>query len=500
MWDEAGYIWEGYRVWEALRAGDWRGFLDITKSQFYYPFFQSWFLGLATYLFPYNFFTARLVSFLLLFPTACLVYLLAVEVGGKKSLTSWLALFFLFTSPLTLYYYSTAMKEGLGTLLTLLALYLYIKARQKKKLSLFFWAGIVILFLTLTKYNYGVLVLIVFGLEFLFWRCWKENLVLFLPVILVLGIWLSPSGRFRDFWLILQNRFTIHLYETTVLGHLLYYPLVLAFAYFFSWLACLLAVIGFLYSSKYWRKNFSLRILAFLFLINFFLAERHMGNNQGRFIFTSIPAFLVVASFGLAEILPKIYSLFRRWFAGRSFWLGFFLPLIAIGGGVILKDLILLPKFLRPTASHESETAVFYEQDQKKDWRFDFNRQNWPHIYPKPESQETPEDVFNFIFSQIDLTKNVVPLNFTNEFSPLLFNFYFALGRKQDWGIRQARYNNFYIVLEIHQGGMLDTADFRRANLGTALEAKKFLASGQAAIIAKKDFPSLGLSVYILAN
>ncbi|MGB9911615.1 MAG: ArnT family glycosyltransferase [Microgenomates group bacterium] len=500
MWDEAGYIWEGYRVHEALRAGNWQEFLKITQSQFYYPFFQSWFLGLTTIFLPYNFFTARLVSFLLIFPTALLIYQISLKISGKKSLASFLVLFFLFTSPLILYYYSTAMKEGLGTVLTLLAFWFYIKGREEKKLFWFFLSGLVSLILTLTKYNYGVLVLMVLGLEFFFWRRLKENLILFLPVFLVLAIWLSPSGRWQEFWLILQNRFTIHLYETTVIGHLLYYPLVLAFEYFFSPLVFLLAFLGFVYSFKWWPRDFRLRILGFLFLINFILAERHMGNNQGRFIFTSVPGFLVVASFGLEKILFLIFSFFKKIILRQTFLGGIFFSGFLIFGGVILKDLIFLPKILRPTVSHESDTAVFYEQDQYRSWRFDFTRDNWPHQYPDYQKQEKQEDVFKFIFSQVDLRKPVIPLNFTNEFSPLLFNFYFAVGQKAGWGIREDKYSSYFIVLEIKEGGMLDTVDFRKANLGTALQAKEFLISNREKKIAEKEFPTLGLTVHILAT
>lgn len=492
MWDEAGYIWEGYRIHEALRAGNFLEFFRLSKFQFYYPFFQSWYLGITTLPFPYTAFWARLVSLFLLLPTVWLLWELTAKIS-KKIFPSGLVIFLFLTSPLVLFYYSTAMKEGLGTVLTLLVFWLYFQAREKKKPLLFFLTGATALILTLTKYNYGVLVLIVFGLEILFWRRFKENLLMFLPVILGLGVWLSRPGRPQGFLLVLQNRFTIHLYETTVLGHLLYYPLELAFGYFFSPLVCLLVAGGFVYALKNWR-DFRVRLLAFFFLLNFALAERHMGNNQARFIFTSFPGFLIVGSLGLTALFSKIKPLFRRWF-----WLGVSLPVFLVGGGVILKDLFSLPKILRPTASHQCDTAIFYETDQAKSWRYDFNRANWPHIYPE-KNQETVDDVFDFIFANVNLSKKFTPLNFTNEISPGLFSFNFALAQKAKKGTNEEKYSEYFVVLEIEPGSKFDTVDFRRANLGPMLEAKKFLTNPSFSKVAQKRFPTLGLTVHILGR
>ena len=499
MWDEAGYIWEGYRIHEALRAADFLEFFRLTKSQFYYPFFQSWYLGITTLPFSYTAFSARLVSLFLLLPTVWLLWALTRKIS-KKIFPSALVIFLFLTSPLILFYYSTAMKEGLGTVLTLLAFWLYFQAcqqasflRKKRPEIWFFLTGITALILTLTKYNYGVLVLMVLGLESLFWRQWKQNLIMFLPVIFGLGIWLSQPGRPEGFLLVLQNRFTIHLYETTVLGHLLYYPLELAFGYFFSPLVCLLVVIGFIYGLKNWR-DFRVRLLALIFLINFVLAERHMGNNQARFIFTSFPGFLIVGCLGLTQLFFKIQPLFRR-----GFWLGVSLPVFLVGGGVILKDLFSLPKILRPTASHQCDTAIFYETDQAKSWRYDFNRASWPHTYPE-KNQETVGDVFDFIFANINTNKKFTPLNFTNEISPGLFSFNFALAKKAKKGTSEEKYSQYFVVLDIEPGSKFDTVDFRRANLGPMLEAKKFLANPSFVQIAQKRFPTLGLTVHILAS
>jgi len=539
MWDEASYIWEGYRIHEALRTANFLEFFRLSKSQFYYPFFQSWYLGITTLPFSYTAFSVRLVSLFLLLPTVWLLWVLTEKISKGKIFPAVLVVFLFLTSPLILFYYSTAMKEGLGTVLTLLVFWLYcngceakprrssgelplrrrrssaashedslslrtlgvfiFRARQqtaflkKKRPEVwFFLTGITALILTLTKYNYGVLVLMALGLESLCWRRWKENLAMFLPVIFGLGIWLSRPGRPEGFLLVLQNRFTIHLHETTVLGHLLYYPLELAFGYFFSPLICLLVAAGFIYGLKNWR-DFRVRLLVLIFLINFILAERHMGNNQARFIFTSFPGFLIVGCLGLTELFFKIKPLFRRWFL-----LGVSLPVFLVGGGVILKDLFALPKILRPTASHQCDTAIFYETDQAKSWRYDFTRENWPHAY-SGEEQETVEDIFDFIFANVNLSKKFTPLNFTNEISPGLFSFNFALAQKAKKGTSEEKYSEYFVVLEIEEGSKFDTIDFRRANLGPMLEAKKFLTNPSFVKIAQKRFPTLGLTAHILA-
>lgn len=484
-WDEGGYLWEGYQVSQALRAGDWQSFWQLSRSQFYYPFFQSWFLAFATLPFGYTVNTTRLVSACLLLPTVVLVWLIGRQLDKKNRLAAFLTTGLVLTSPLILYYYSTVMKEGIGLLLTLLCLWLYMMARERNKWPLFLLAGIACLILTLTKYNYGVLVLAVIVLESLLGFSWK-NIILFLPVAAGLGWWFSPPGYLKWFGEILQNKFQVNLDQTTILGHLLYYPLELAFSYLFSWPVLVFLVIGFVWALlKGWR-NYKIRLLAIFFLLNFVLAERHMANNQARFIFTSVPVFFLVGSWGLINLWPKAR--------------GFLLPVFLIGSLVMLRDFVLLPQMIRPSGSHQVESAVFYEQDFRDINRFNFSRSTWPKI-PPPADSEKIENVFQFILDNVDLSKIIRLIGPTNEISPGLFDYYIAKAREKRGIIpRQNAYREFIVAFEVELGSRFDIKDYRNFTGPVARAARLALENAGAVLLEEKEFPYLGLAVAIYGN
>lgn len=503
-WDEAGYLWHGYQIHQAIKKGNWLDFFKLSQNQFYYPFFQSWYLGFTALFLGYTIESARLMSLLLLLPTIILVWLLGQELVKKNSWVAFLGVGFILSSPLILFYFSTAMKESLGLVLTLVCLWFYFQARKRKHRWLFFLTGFWVLILTLTKYNYGLLVLLALLTESFIWLIlekkyrdkdyWLNLGGLFLPIVLGMSYWLFvPTNNFSWFWEIIQNKWQVNLYETTTLGHLLYYPFELAFSYSFSWLAFIILLIGFIWGLRSWR-DFKVRTLILFFLINFFLAGKHMANNQARFIFTSVPAFFLVGSLGLSQLYP-----YARKFFSRSFYLGLFAPFLLMAVIILLKDLLILPQMIRPTGSHQIESAVFYEQDYQNLWRFDFNRNNWPKIPAKPDGERV-ENMFEFIFNNIDLSKGVSLIGQANEFSPDLFRFYLAKTREEGLRLRENGYQEYIVVLEVQPSGRFDTLDYRRANLWTADVAKKVLSEPSFTFFNTKTFEDLGIKITILAK
>ena len=494
-WDEAGFIWVGYQVSQAIRAGDWQAFFQLSRGQFYYPFFQSWYLGFATLPFGYSINTARLASLGLLLPTIILVYWLGRSLDKKGGLlVALFPVFLTLTSPLVLFFYSIALKESLGLVLTLSSLWLYIISRQSGKKWLFFLTGLNCLILILTKYNYGVLVVGALAVESLLWFSLKTNIVLFLPVGVGMFWWLSPQGYLKWFLTILENKFQYNYYDTTPLGHLLYYPLEMAFGYTFSWLVFLLLAVGFIRALRDWR-DFKIRLLSILFLVNFALAERHMANNQARYIFTTVPLFFLVSSYGLRDLFFRLKKVFSR-----PYSLGFLLPFLLIGTALILRDFLVFPKMIRPTGSHQIGLPAFYEQDFNVVDRYNFFRDLWPKI-PPPKNAEKIEDVFGFILENVDLSKKISLVGSINEFSPGLFDYYIAKEREKR-GItpRQNIYNEFIVAFTVKPGSRFETKDYRLFTGPSARSARWELNNPGVVLLEKEEFTYLGIVVEIFGK
>lgn len=483
LWDEGGYIWQGYQINQALKKGDWAGFWRLTKSQFYYPPIQSWYLGLTNFFNSYSANSARFSSLFLLLPTVVLVWLLS---------HNYLAVFLILTSPLGLFFYSTSLKEGIGAVLSLLVIWLYFQARRRKQIFLFFVTGFLLLVLTLTKYNYGLLVLGVIGLEILIGD--RRSWLVFLPVVAGLAYWLSPPGYLKWFLEIIQNKWQVNLYDTTLLGHLLYYPLAIVFGYNFSWLMGILLFLSFPVALLADRRNYQIRVLSFFFLINFLLAEKHISNNQTRFIFTGMPAFFIVGSWGMDKLLFSIKKLLKK-----PLCLGLAMPILLLVGVVILKDLVILPKLIKSAGSHEVGTAVFYEKDYQNDDRFNFDHNYWPKVInPKPQKIE---EVFSYILNTVDLNKRVTLINAVNEFSPDLFNFYLAKQRENiKKNIKVSQYSEYLVVLEIQPGSRFDTLDYQRFSGPRYAASKNWALNSGFPMVAKKDFFELGIRIFIFAR
>jgi len=504
-WDEGQYILDSFQVSQAIRKLDLVNFYWLSRNQFYNPFFQSWFLGFATLPFGFTVNTARLVSSFLLVPAIFLIWSIGKKLDPNSVKSSFLAVILTATSPLVLFYFSNTMREGLGATLALLTLWLYLTARQSGRNYLFVFTGLSLLLLSFTKYHYGLLLLVPLGLETAIWffspsgfrrkSFWLSQTFLFLPFIFGMFYWLYPSWRFNWYREILTSTYLHHwysLYDTTLLGHLLYFPQELAMSYSFSVVEFFLIVIGFLFALKNY-KNLAVRLLATLFLVHFFLAERYIENNQARYIFVSVPALFLVSSFGLKELFPRFIRLLHQ-----PLFLGIVSPFLAVIAFFLLKDLVLLPSFIKPTASHQWESAAFYEQDYQNVSRFNFDKSTWPHTPPPPD-YERQEDIFRFVLSHVNVHSQVTLLGFANELSPGLFNFYIEKARSVT-PYSPPVYSEYLVDFEISPGSRFDSPEYHKGNIYVHQQARLILQSHELKSIAQKDFPYLGFKITILGR
>lgn len=499
--DEGDYIWTGNVVFEAVKSGKWATFKQLTYSQFHYPFFQSWYLAFATLPFNYSVASSRLVSLLLLLPTVILVWLIAKKIN-QRLWSTVLPVGLVLTSPLSLFYFSNVMKEGLATVLTLVTFFIYFRAREKKSLILFLMVSALTLTLTLTKYNYGALVLLALGLESIIWfwqdknqlkkDFWLNNFRLYLPFLIGFSFWLFyPVNRFGYLFPFPQSKDVFNLKQATLLGHLLYYPRELAFSYTFSWLAFLILTLGFIWSLKDWR-DYKVRTLAGYFLINLFLAEKHIINNQARYIFTSVPVFFLIGSYGLEQIISLINKTKKT-----SFILGIILPFLIAGSLILIRDLTTFPKMISRTGSHQIQSAIFYEQDFQDISMFNFNRNLWPKI-PPPENYESFQNVMNFVLANVDLRKNISLVGGLNEFNRGIFDFYIDKAREEKLIVPLGQYQNYFVILQVKENSRFDNFDYRVfGQLRSYQASQQVLADKSSKKLAEKYFPYLGLTVTI---
>jgi len=323
-------------------------------------------------------------------------------------------------------------------------------------------------------------------------RFWRENIGLFLPIILVASWWIFyPDNKLSWFISILENKFdrSQGLSFTT---KFLFYPREITFSYFFSPILALFLFIGFIWALKSWR-SFKIRTLALLFLFNFLLVQIHLSNLQGRFIFTTMPAFFILGSFGLVKISSRVVKYLRK----NSFLIGFSLPLLLVGSLSLLVNLIKLPGKIKPTATHMMCSPLFYQTDYYLGLPYDFWPSNWPRQY---QEKEKIEDVMNFILKNIDYRRPVYLVGQLNELSPNLFSLYLEMARFTKPPIQEACCQEYWVTLEVKPNSIFNTEDYQMSNKFLEPEVWATKTNPQLRKITSKEFSSLGLEVTILAK
>jgi hypothetical protein len=275
----------------------------------------------------------------------------------------------------------------------------------------------------------------------------------------------------------------------------------LALSYSFSWLAFLMLVFGFLWSLRDWR-DYKIRVLAVFFLFNFILAEQHIINNQARYIFTCVPAFFLLGTYGLVQFWPKLQKVARKIQKNQAV-LGITLPFTFLGVIILAKDFLLFPKMITPTGSHQIQSAAFYEQDYQNNLSFDFNRSHWPKIPPPAKTERIP-DLISFVLENVDLNKNIYLVGGIDELNRGIFDFYLEKAREKSSIPPHSKQQEFLVVLQVDKSSRFDTLAYRYfgklRGIDSALAAQQALADKSLTKITEKKFPYLGLTVTILGR
>ncbi len=310
-----------------------------------------------------------------------------------------------------------------------------------------------------------------------------------LPLALVLPFWFARvSGGWQGLWLFLQNVPDSHL---SVVEHLLFYPLEISNFATLSWPVSVMILVGFIYSLKNIKKG-EVRTLAFLFLLNFFLALRNFDKHQFRYLFTSLPAFFILGSFGAGQLVAKI-----RVKIIPGFWQGVGVSFVLVCLGLIAFDMAKLPVLARSAGDHFIGSAVFYEQDYQKADRFNHYKYNLLSR-PAPVGSERIEDIYDFIFANVDATKNVSLVGQANEFSQYLFMYEMMFSPKKSRP--QTAFSDFVVTFEVDKAGRFDTFDFRQNNAWGQTLVNQVKENKTYILIAQKHFDYLGVRVMVFGK
>lgn len=164
----------------------------------------------------------------------------------------------------------------------------------------------------------------------------------------------------------------------------------------------------------------------------------------------------------------------------KGYWGKGLLFLVAL---IMLINILSLVKRVKPVVSHNSNSRIFYETEFQKDRYFSFAVKDWPKGGLR--NKEKIGDLFNYVFSKIDINKPVELVGGANEFSPFL----------------EDAYLSYAVTFWIEPGTMFDTKDYNDNNrFVSELEIEKKQFGEKYMIIDQKDFLDLGCQVKILAR
>lgn len=498
-WDEAWYILHGYKTYKAIRTFDLPSLDWLTFKQTFYPFFHRWYLGLANLPFRYSIMSARLMCLLLLWPTILLLWQTSRELRPKSKLMPYLGVGLYLSSPIIIYYFSTAMMEGMALCLTLLSLWLFWRGIERKKLVYFFLSGISAQALFFTKYNYAMLLWPVLILESLIWlikngRRWFLLIGLFGPIFFITLWWILQPGN----WNVVYKSYLVNFSEfpSSWITHLLFYPQEMALSYTFSWVAFGLLLIGFVWAAaKYYRQP-RVRSLVVLFLINFLIMEFKVPfKTQARYLLSTYFGFFLVGALGLVDLWPKLKKIHFR-----SLVLGLLAPALLLLTIIMARDLVQMPFMIKPVGSHNFGNSAFYEPDFQNNTRFNFKRNQWPHQSP-PAGTEKVEDIFEYAMQNVDPAKEVIQVaGPVNEISTLMFDYYLEQARDANPAPKEIGYQKYWVVFEVIPGRILGHLEANQTHADPNVWVKQALSYPGLQTVTQRIFPYLGVKLTILAE
>ncbi|MCX6791667.1 MAG: glycosyltransferase family 39 protein [Candidatus Gottesmanbacteria bacterium] len=499
IWDESAYIHWAYRVYHALKVGDFTNLWQITRLQFLYSPLTSWTIGAPLVPFGFSVYSARIAGLVWFIVCSALVYGIGHMFDRRKSRTVGTISSLLFiTSPLMILYAGVAMREMPGAALTLAVLYFYFVARKTDSVISWFTSACFLIALSFERYNYGVLVAAAILLEAGI-HIWKSKrrietviryVFLFAPTALTMSWWVfTPTNRLYEFLAVLKNVAWVLPGDTNTWGHIFFYPYEILVMSGPSVLIGALVLVSIVFAIFHLR-DYRIRMLWILFMLNLVIAEIHTTNMEERFLVTSLPALFIMSAY----IAVDAYTSLKKSLKNKVFVCILYGILLLVGGKVAY-DVYYLPQFVYSVGSFVGKTA-FFNQKTIPDRYYEYDESTWVKKTWPDVMHERPQDVVTYVISQVDLGKPVDVVGRANELAPDYFTFLFDLSR--DNGTYPRLSNPSYTVtVEVLPNSMYYTKDFLSFNAFIVPVIRQVAEDPSLVLLSSKDFKELGVSVHI---
>jgi hypothetical protein len=493
-WDEAENLLSGYKIYSSLRNMQWGELLRGITSQVYYPPLQSLSIGFTSLVSGFSVVNVRLINMFWLFISSITLYVFGsvIRVHKRGWIISFIATLLFLTSPMTLLFSSVALKELMGTALTLLALYTYLYMSETPTTKNYMMASLCWLLLFYTKYQYGVIVLcglfVAQSLEFLRNNraVHKTSVYYWITNCIGMALWIVPQGeRIYARFVLGQLNFTVGI--GSWIDHLVFYPRSIIYLFSANPLPGTLMVCSLLCIPLY-IKNKPMMTLWLVTVVYVVFMTGYTINLHDRYVMTIIPFVYILFAYSFVTALSMLVK------STKSLLYIFLLSGFAYGVLVIR-----VPSYVYSVGAYTLRSPVFNQTDYK-DLIFDYNVKHWPQKLPSG-SYESPGDVVDFIVHNVDPSKDVVLVGVAKELSPKYIRLQLALSSLSERTDMIKQFSRFVVVIDILPYSRLYTRDYILFNRDQGIKDKYMYENKpQLHVINQKVFSEIGVAVNIFGE
>lgn len=498
-WDETAYAeWASWTA-DAIRAGDIQKIISVNLIHFDRPPLPTLIHAIGIVLLNRDTITVgRIINTFWYIISACIFFLLSRNFAPKhqKKQHAIISAILFLSSPMMIIFSHIGLREMIGVTLTLLTVLLYIRAYHSRKTIDWILLSLSYCILMFTRYNYSIIVLVPLGIEQCiraittktYTRVFAEIIIAIIPAWLMLAIYIYSSGNtFASFFAIFTSGvWNITGNIGTVLDHVLFYPNSILYIYSISPLVGAILLLGFISGLRH-LKIVEFRIGITLVILNILLGIQLSANLQERYIITIVPFIFIIAAYELISFL----SVIRINQKGIN-------AILVLCSVIMMTIPIIHPSTICAIGAYTLRYPLCNQPDYS-DLIFSYDKKQWAKQLPPPGYQ-TPQDVYRWIAQTIDLSKTLIFIGESNEFSQPYRNIMFEQYKKEGISPVDPTHSAFVVVLIIEPSSRFYTRDYRMINEWKLGQFAPFAADPAFSEIAEKKFGDLGVTIRILAQ
>ncbi|OGC21591.1 hypothetical protein A2310_02195 [candidate division WOR-1 bacterium RIFOXYB2_FULL_37_13] len=312
----------GVMIWKSLVTFDWQSFWYSTNQQVSSSFLHSWLESFIFLILGISFTSARILSLVLFFILALLLYHMPISLNLKHGKFIGLAsLTFLLTSPEAVKYATQNSTETLGVLIFLAAAYFYAVAEESNLFSHYIIVGLLLGLSIYTDYIYAYLILVSFSIiitakmtgavvetiylirkgeqnAFPFYWWMYKKLTILAIAILSASVWFFSgffSRKVHMFFSTVFGDFSADIAFTGLLNNLFFYPKWIAQNFSFSPVIGIILLFSII-SPLAFYKDKKIRIYYLFCWISLFLLVFSVGDKAPSMVYAITPFIFIIFS------------------------------------------------------------------------------------------------------------------------------------------------------------------------------------------------------------